>query len=303
MEDRQNRAVAGRVEELVRVPARGQRPGLGLAVPDDGGDHQLGVVEGGAVGVRQRVTQLAALVDRPRGLRGDVARYPAGEGELGEQSPHPGLVLRYVGVDLAVGALQPGRGDRAGPAVPGPHHVHHRQVTSPDRPVQVGVDEVQSGRGPPVPQQPRLHVFRAQRLAQQRVPHQVDLADRQVVRRPPPGVHRLQLSLVERAVPDRGVLQQQVHDFRVSVLDGRRPEMAPYRSELVRIRREPSVLRAGSPADDRHRARRVPDALIADRAEQQPREAALPPSTHERDPPLQRPAAAPAPPALGTRDR
>ena len=66
VQDRQHRAVARRVEELVRVPAGGERAGLGLAVADDAGDDQVGVVERGAVGVRQRVAELAALVDRAR---------------------------------------------------------------------------------------------------------------------------------------------------------------------------------------------------------------------------------------------
>jgi len=52
----------------------------------------------------------------------------------------------------------------------------------------VGVEEVQAGRGAPVSEQARLDVLRAERLAQERVGEQVDLADRQVVRGPPPGV-------------------------------------------------------------------------------------------------------------------
>ena len=50
-----------------------------------------------------------------------------------------------------------------------------------------------------VAEQPRLDVLGQQRLAQQRVGHQVDLADRQVVRRAPPGVEPAQRVGVERA--------------------------------------------------------------------------------------------------------
>ena len=53
VQDRQHGAVACRVQELVRVPAGCQRSRLGLAIADDAGDQQIGVVEGGAVGVRQ----------------------------------------------------------------------------------------------------------------------------------------------------------------------------------------------------------------------------------------------------------
>ena len=45
MQDRQHRAVCGRIEKLVRVPRRGQRSGLRLAIADDAGDDEIGVVE------------------------------------------------------------------------------------------------------------------------------------------------------------------------------------------------------------------------------------------------------------------
>ena len=53
------------------------------------------------------------------------------------------------------------------------------------------------GRRAPVAEQPRLDVLGAQRLAEQRVVEQVDLADRQVVGGPPVGVDQPQLVGVE----------------------------------------------------------------------------------------------------------
>jgi hypothetical protein len=53
VEDRQHRAVTRRVQEFVRVPARGQRAGLGFAVPDDAGDDQVRIVERGSISVGQ----------------------------------------------------------------------------------------------------------------------------------------------------------------------------------------------------------------------------------------------------------
>jgi 4-aminobutyrate aminotransferase-like enzyme len=58
-----HRAVVDRVEELVRVPACRQRPGLGLAVAHHAAHEQSRVVEHRAVRMRQRVAQLAALVN------------------------------------------------------------------------------------------------------------------------------------------------------------------------------------------------------------------------------------------------
>ena len=49
------------------------------------------------------------------------------------------------------------------------------------------------GRRAPVAEQPRLDVLRLERLAQQRVVEQVDLADRQVVGRAPVGVDPAEL--------------------------------------------------------------------------------------------------------------
>ena len=94
MQDRQDRAVARGIQELVAVPARGKRSGLGLAVADDGRDDEVGIVERGAVRVREDVTQLAALVDRAGRLGRDVTRNAAGEAELLEQPLHALHVLR-----------------------------------------------------------------------------------------------------------------------------------------------------------------------------------------------------------------
>jgi len=132
-------------------PVHGLRPGLRLPVADHAGGDQPGVVEDGAVGVRQRVAELAALVDRTGCLRGDVAGDPAGERELAEQ-------------------------------------------------------RLQVGRVAGVAEQPRLDVLRPQRPGQQRVPHQVDLPDRQIVGCPPVGVDRLELGAGQRLLGDRGLV-------------------------------------------------------------------------------------------------
>ena len=185
VEDGQHAAVAGRVQELVAVPARRERSGLGLAVADDARHDQVGIVEGRAEGVRERVAELAAFVDRAGRLGSHVAGDAAREAELLEQPPHPLLVLADVRIDLAVGPFEVGVRDQRRAAVPGADHVDHVQVVLLDHPVQVRVEEVQAGRGAPVSEQPRLDVLARERLAQQRVVEQVDLPDREVVRGAP----------------------------------------------------------------------------------------------------------------------
>ena len=185
MEDRQHRAVPRRVQEVDAGPAPGERAGLGLAVADHRGHDQLRVVERGAEGVDQHVAQLAALVDRAGGRHAHVARDAPGGRELAEEPAQAGRVLRYVRVDLGVGALEVHVGDDRGPAVAGPGQVDHVRVGLAHEAVQVRVDEREARRRAPVAEQPRLDVRGRERLPQQRIVPQIDLADGQVVRGPP----------------------------------------------------------------------------------------------------------------------
>ena len=88
VQDRKDGPVDARIEELVRVPARGERPGLGLSVADDACYEEVGVVERRPEGVRQRIAELAALVDRAGSLRRRMARDPAGKRELAKELLH-----------------------------------------------------------------------------------------------------------------------------------------------------------------------------------------------------------------------
>ena len=85
VQDREHGAVGARIEELVRMPARRQRTGLRLPVADDADDDQVGIVEGRAERVDERIAELAAFMDRAGRLRGRVARDAARKRELAEQ--------------------------------------------------------------------------------------------------------------------------------------------------------------------------------------------------------------------------
>ena len=203
VQDRQDRAVADRVEELVRMPAGRQRPGLGLAVADDAADEQARVVERGPVRVRERVTELAALVDRAGRLGRHVARDSAWERELAEELADPVLVPGDARVELGVRALEVRARDQAGAAVAGPDDVDAVEVAGPDLAIHVGVDQVETRRGAPVAQEPGLDVGRLERPTHERVVQQVDLAHAQVVGCPPPSVDELKLSRREGSVLNR----------------------------------------------------------------------------------------------------
>ena len=66
--------------------------------------------------------------------------------------------------------------------------IDHVEIELLDQPIEVRIDEVESRRRAPVPEQARLDVLLLQRLAQQRIVEQVDLADGQIVRGAPVGV-------------------------------------------------------------------------------------------------------------------
>src|SRR5690606_13027830 len=106
--DRQDRAVAARIEELVRVPGCGEGAGLRLAVADHAGHDEIRIVERGTEGVYQSIAELTALVDRSGRLGRYVARHSAGERKLPEQFAQSLCVLPDLGIDLAVAALEIG---------------------------------------------------------------------------------------------------------------------------------------------------------------------------------------------------
>ena len=189
VQNRQHRAVRDGVDELVAVPRGGERAGLGLAVADDAGGDQVGVIHHGTEGVRERVAQLAALMDRARRLGRDMARDAAGERKLFEQALHAGRVARDVRVHVGVRAVEIVLRDHGVAAVAGAGEVDHVEVIFVDDAVEVRVDEVLAGHSAPVADDLLFDVALGQPPAQQRVVEQVELAGGQIVRRAPPGVH------------------------------------------------------------------------------------------------------------------
>ena len=188
VQDRQHGAVVRRIEELVGVPGGGQRPRLRLAVADDAGDEQVGVVEGGAVRVRQGVAELAAFVHRARRLGRVVAWNAAGEGELGEESLQARFILGDLGIDLAVRAFEVRIGDEPGASVTRPGDIDHAQIARLDHTVEVRVDEIQPRRRAEVAEEPPLDVSGGEPFLQERIVVEVDLADREIIRGAPVGV-------------------------------------------------------------------------------------------------------------------
>ena len=178
------------------MPGGGGGAGLGLAIADDAGDDQVGIVEGCAIGVKQRVAEFAALVDGAGDVGGVVRGDAVGPGELAEEALEAVVIALDVGIDLGVGAFEIGVGDDAGSAVAGTDDEHHVGVLVADDAVEVEIDEVEARGGAEVAEQARLDVVAGERAAEQGIVFQVDLADGEIVGGAPVGVHEIELVLV-----------------------------------------------------------------------------------------------------------
>src|SRR5258707_14374393 len=88
MQNGKHGAVAGWIQELVGVPARGERSRLGLAIAHHATNEQVRIVECGAVSVSKGVSKFAAFVNGTRRLRRDVALGSSPKIELFEEPSH-----------------------------------------------------------------------------------------------------------------------------------------------------------------------------------------------------------------------
>src|SRR5271163_2202249 len=84
--------------------------------------------------------------------------------------------------------------------MPRPDDVNHVQIITLDDPVEVRANHVEARRRAPVPEQTRLDVLTLERLPQERVVEQINLPDREVIRRPPVGVELAELVRRQRYV-------------------------------------------------------------------------------------------------------
>src|SRR5262245_31658016 len=131
-------------------------------------------------------------------MTGDSAR----EGELPEQPGHAERVPGHLRIGFAVRALEPDIRHQAGPSVARSGDEENLALPLSDDAIEMGVEQIESRRRPPMSQQARLDVLGPQRLPQQRVVHEVDLTDRQVVRGPPVRVEPRQLRRIQRRLGD-----------------------------------------------------------------------------------------------------
>ena len=131
-----------------------------------------------------------------------MARDAARKRELGEQFLHSGFIGRNIRINLAVGSFEIGIRDQPGTAMTGAGDVDHVEVVFLDDPVKVNVNEIQTGRRPPVTEKTRFDVILCERLLEQRIVVEINLTDRQVVGRPPVRVDQCPFLIGQRARHD-----------------------------------------------------------------------------------------------------
>ncbi len=188
MQNRENGSVRDGIKELVAMPGSRKRTGLGLAIADDAGHDQVGIVKYRAISVGQRIAELPAFMNRSWRLGGGMARDSAREGELAEQPAHPSLVLRDIRIELAISAFEPSVGDHARCAMARSGDEQDVEIPRLDDAVEMDIDEIEARRRSPMTEETWLDVLDLQWLAQQWIGKQIYLADRQIIGGAPPSV-------------------------------------------------------------------------------------------------------------------
>ena len=112
-----------------------------------------------AEGSRQRVAEFAALVDGSRDTRVEVTRESARPREASHEVVDALVIRREFGIEVPQAAFQVSVGEIRRRAVARTGHEQEVQVVGEDQPVQVRVDEIDSGAGAPMTQQPVLDVL------------------------------------------------------------------------------------------------------------------------------------------------
>src|SRR6516165_2955574 len=100
---------------------------------------------------------------------------PSRKRKLCKQALHTCLVGRDVWIHFAVCPFEISIGDQRWAAMAWASDINHVEIIFLDDPVQMNVDEIQSWRGAPMPQEPRLDVILGQRSPEQWIVVKVDL--------------------------------------------------------------------------------------------------------------------------------
>src|SRR5258708_39757449 len=105
------------IEEFVRMPTCGHRPGLRLAVADNARREQTWIVEHRAISMGQSIAELASFMNRSGRFRRSMTWDATRKRKLSEEPFHSRVVLRNVGVKFGEASLQIGLRPNREPAM------------------------------------------------------------------------------------------------------------------------------------------------------------------------------------------
>ena len=101
--------------------------------------------------MRERVSELSTLMNRPWCFGGSMAGDSARERKLSEELADAVSTAIDVGIRFAVRAIEIGAGHYGGTTVPRARNENGVGVAFPDNAIQVSPHEVEAGRCAPVP--------------------------------------------------------------------------------------------------------------------------------------------------------
>src|SRR5215472_10160940 len=124
-------------------------------------------------------------------MRAAMAADSARRRESLEHQLHPVVILSYVWMNLGVGAFQIRMRIQRRAPMTGAGDIDDACVGLLDQAIQMHIYEVLAGRGAPVAQEPGFDVIDRERLSEQRIVSQVNLAHGQEVGSSPIAIHLL----------------------------------------------------------------------------------------------------------------
>src|SRR5581483_7163199 len=176
MKDGQNGAIARRIQKLIDVPRRRQRPRFRLSISHHGCDDEFGIVERRPARMRENVPQFSAFMNRPWSFGRAVAADSSRERELLKEFAQSFWILAFFWINLRVGSFEISWAQNPGRAMSRPGEEYHVEIIFLYQSVQMDIDKRQARTGSPVPEQAVLDMLRTQGFRQQRIFLQINHA-------------------------------------------------------------------------------------------------------------------------------
>ena len=155
------------------MPGSSQRTGFCLSVSYNYSSDQIRIVKNGSESMSDRISQLAAFINRAWCFRCAVAWYAAGERELFEHFFHSLFITADIRIYFTVASVKIGICDQEVSAVSGTGEEDHIQIITFDNTVAVNIYEILSGYSSPVTNDLLFDMIHGKGFFQQRIVQQI----------------------------------------------------------------------------------------------------------------------------------